>query len=292
MPVIGTTAVVPFFGSDFMKKTYLGKEIVAIIRKEIKVLKEKNNVVNTILRNDVFALLESQDCTVLYYPLDDNIEGFRIRKYVAGKDEEFIYINTAKPEDIQIFTAAHELGHLINIDSTVCDAIALKNAPKKVREDIIDRFAAELLMDERTFITIFDRQAHDYVDDKGRISGRDMIKTIVFLMDFFMVPYDAVVHRLAEVGRIGENGENYLLNRENISESLIEKMIEEGKFKRLKPTGIKSFGELSGYLKKLDYAGEINERRMKEIMKIFGIREFEDIAEVESIQLEKETGDE
>lgn len=275
-----------------MEKTRLGKEIVVIIRKEIEALKRKNNVVNTILRNDVFALLESQDCTVLYYPLDDSIEGFRIRKYVAGKDEEFIYINTAKPEDIQIFTAAHELGHLINIDSTVCDELKLENASKKVREDIIDRFAAELLMDEQTFITIFDRQVHGYVDDKGRISGRDMIKTIVFLMDFFMVPYDAVVRRLAEAGRIGESGKNYLLNRENVSESLIEKVIEEGKFKRLKPTGIKSFGELSGYLKKLDHAGEINERRMQEIMKIFEIKEFEDIAEVESIQLEKEIEDE
>lgn len=275
-----------------MEKTHLSKEIVAIIRKEIGKLRAKNDVVNTVLRNDVFALLESQNCTVLYYPLDDSIEGFRTRKYVAGKDEEFIYINTAKPEDIQIFTAAHELGHLVNIDSIICDELAIENASKKVCEDIIDRFAAELLMEEETFIRTFNRQVHDHVDDKGMISGRNMIKTIVFLMDFFMVPYDAVVRRLAETRRIGENEKNYLLSRENISESLIGKMIEEGKFKRLKPTGIKSFGDLSKFLKKLDYAGEINERRMREIMKIFDIKEFEDNTEVENIQLEKDAEDE
>ncbi|MDE6517668.1 MAG: hypothetical protein K2L18_07460 [Acetatifactor sp.] len=57
-----------------MEKTRLSKEIVVIIRKEIEKLRAKNDVVNTVLRNDVFALLESQDCTVLYYPLDDSIE--------------------------------------------------------------------------------------------------------------------------------------------------------------------------------------------------------------------------
>ena len=274
-----------------MEKTPLGNEIIQIISREIKDLRKKNNVVNTILRNDVFALLESQNCTVLYYPLDDEIKGFRVRKYVNGCDEDFVYINTAKPEDIQIFTAAHELGHLINIDVTVCSELNMNDVSKKMREDIIDRFAAELLMEKSAFAMSFDVQIHDYVDDDGMVSGRDMIKAIVFLMDFFMVPYDAVVERLYETKRIGKKYRDYLLDKAIVSESLIENAIKEGKYKRLKPTGIKSFGELPHYLKELSDVGEINERRMQDIMKIFDIKEFDDVPEVDNIQLEKDIED-
>lgn len=277
-----------------MNKTILNKEIIDIIIREIDNLREKNNIVNLALRNDVFALLESQPCIVLYYPLEDEIEGFRIRKYVNGEDEEFIYINTAKPEDIQIFTAAHELGHLINIDQIVCNELNIVEAPKKMREDIIDRFAAELLMERASFIKIFNARVQSYVNVQGMLSGNDMVNTIVFLMDFFMVPYDAVVRRLCETKRISEKVRDYLLNKKNVSTSLIEKAIEDGKYKRLKPTGIKSFGELPQLLEKLDEAGAINEQRLQNIMDVFELKEFEtkDIPSVDTIQLEKDIDDE
>ena len=277
-----------------MSKIILNKEIVDIIKREINSLIENNNIVNPVLRNDVFALLEAQDCTVLYYPLEDAIEGFRIRKYVNGKDEEFIYINTANPEDIQIFTAAHELGHLINIDQIVCNELQMINVTKKMREDIIDRFAAELLLEPESFIKMFKSKVSKYVNEQGLISGECMIKTIVFLMDFFMVPYDAVVRRLQETSRISEEARDYLLDREKVSISLIEKAIEEGKYKRLKPTQIKSFGELPQLLEKLDDAGVINERRLQNIMEVFGIKELEtyDIPSIDTIQLEKDINNE
>lgn len=277
-----------------MDKTILTREIVDIIIREIHNLRGKNNIVNPVLRNDVFALLESQECTVLYYPLDDEIEGFRTRKYVNGRDEEFIYINTAKPEDIQIFTAAHELGHLINIDQIVWKELGIPDMSKKMREDIIDRFAAELLMERDSFVKMFWVKVRNYVDEKKEISRDNMVKTIAFLMDFFMVPYDAVVRRLYETDRISEKIRDYLLNRKNVSTLLIEKAIEDGKYKRLKPTQIKSFGELPQLLEKLDEAGAINERRMLSIMEVFGIKavEAQDASSVDMIQLEKDISDE
>lgn len=277
-----------------MDKTVLNKDIINIIIREIDILREKNNIVNPILRNDVFALLEAQACTVLYYPLDDAIEGFRTHKYVNGKYEEFVYINTANPEDIQIFTAAHELGHLINIDQKVCKELNIQDATKKMREDIIDRFATELLMERSSFTKIFDIKVYEYVNGKGIISSENMVKTIVYLMDFFMVPYDSVVRRLHEIKRISEKVRDDLLDKDKISATLIEKTIEEGKYKRLKPTQIKSFGELSQLLEKLDNAGEISEQRLKNIMEVFEIKEFEikNKSSVGTIQLEKDIGDE
>jgi len=277
-----------------MDKTILENNVIKIINREIKKLKENNNLFNLILRNDVFMLLEAQNCTVLYYPLDDEIEGFRVQKYVNGKEEEFIYINTAKAEDIQIFTAAHELGHLIDIDKIVCDELKWKSPLKKIREDIIDRFAAELLMEKETFVKLFIAKAKKYVDQQGIISGDNMLRTIAYLMDTFMVPYDSVVRRLWETERISDKIRDSLLDKETVSESLIEKAIEEGNYKRLKPTQIKSFGCLTKYLKELDEAGEIGERRLQKIMDVFEIKEFEleDMPFADNIQLEKGMCDE
>lgn len=275
-----------------MMKTFLSNEMVEIIREKIDSIKEENNIINPILRNDVFALLESQHCTVLYYPLDDDIEGFRIRKYVNGENEEFVYINTAKPEDVQIFTAAHELGHLLNIDSEVCAAANIAQPNKKMREDIVDRFAAELLMSEEEFKQCFDSKIRSYIDENDCVLSSDMVGTITYLMDYFMVPYVAVVHRLFETKRIGEKVRKFLLDKEKVSSNSIKKSIEDGKYKRLKSTGVKSFGDLAIYLKKLSENGEINERRLKDIMELFDIREFEDTPKVEKIQLEKDVDNE
>lgn len=277
-----------------MDKTIFENNVIEIINREINKLKDNNNLFNLILRNDVFMLLEAQNCTVLYYPLNDEIEGFRVQKYVNGKEEEFIYINTAKAEDVQIFTAAHELGHLINIDKIVCDELKWENPTKKVREDIIDRFAAELLMKKDTFVKLFIAKAKKYVNEQGIISGDNMLRTIAYLMDTFMVPYDSVVRRLWETDRINDKTQDALLDKETVSEDSVEKAIEEGNYKRCKPTQIKSFGSLTKYLKVLDEAGEISERRLQRIMDVFEIKEFEleDIPFADNIQLEKGMCDE
>lgn len=272
-----------------MNKTVLDNNVIEIIRNEIKALVSKNNIVNEVLRNDVFALLEAQECTVLYYPLEDNIEGFRIRKNVNGKYEQFVYINTAKQEDIQIFTAAHELGHILSIDTIVCDQLKYTDISKKFKEDIIDRFAAELLMKEKIFSDKFDEKIAAYVDENNMVSGSEMLKVIVYLMDFFMAPYVAVVRRLYEINRINEDNKNILLDKNIIIDSIIDKVVEEGNYKRLKPTYIKSFGELPNYLEKLSETGEISQRRMNDIMKLFDIKEVdgEEISAMENIRLEK-----
>ena len=116
-----------------------------------------------------------------------------------------------------------------------------------------------------------------------------MVKTIVYLMDTFMVPYDSVVRRLCEINKISEAIRDLLLDKKVISQSIIEKTIEEGKYRRLKPTNIKSFGDLPLFLEKLDTRGEISENRLLNIMNLFGIKEFDEtsLSKVENIQLEK-----
>lgn len=276
-----------------MEKTLLDQDMIGVIQRKIKELRDKNNVVNTILRDDVFMLLEAQkDCTVLYYPLEDTIEGFRIRKYVGDRREEFIFINTANKEDIQIFTAAHELGHIIGIDKMVCAELGIENPDKKQKEDIIDRFAAELLMDYTAFTKLADIKLKEFVTDKNQISLEGMLRTITFLMDSFMAPYDAVVRRFHEVGKIDAETMAYLQDRKIITEALVDKVSEEGKYKRIKPTRTKSFGDLTRYLEKLDEAGEISEKRLERIMRQFDLNDFNiELPDAKEIQLEEDADD-
>ena len=52
------------------------KEIVSAIQKFIKIKRDEENILNIIVRDDVFAILE-KECCVLYYSLDDDIDGLK-----------------------------------------------------------------------------------------------------------------------------------------------------------------------------------------------------------------------
>ena len=47
---------------------------------------------------------------MLYYSLDDDIDGCHICKPLNGEMKQFVYINTSKVLQEQVWTAAHELG--------------------------------------------------------------------------------------------------------------------------------------------------------------------------------------
>lgn len=49
-------------------------ELVVKIKKFIEVKKQEEGIRNEVIRDDVFSVLE-KDCKVLYYSLEDTIEG-------------------------------------------------------------------------------------------------------------------------------------------------------------------------------------------------------------------------
>ena len=58
-------------------------------------IKIEYGIVNEIIRDDVFSILQGMtDCNVLYYPLNDEIGGCHIEKMVNGRVEQFVFINT------------------------------------------------------------------------------------------------------------------------------------------------------------------------------------------------------
>lgn len=155
---------------------------------------------NTLLREDVLDLLD-RFCTVVYYPLtNEENNGFHITgvPFVDGSKNSFVFINTAQTVEKQVFTAAHELGHIWNVDEFVINDLGLKGSPE-LREMIINRFAAVLLIPEKAFDSSVAAGFKEYGNPDRTITVFNLLKVIVILMNQFFVPMKAIVLRLVEL---------------------------------------------------------------------------------------------
>ena len=108
---------------DNISLAQLPTEQVACIRNFIDQKKQEDKYLpycaNPILREDIFVLLD-QCCTVVYFPVDDQTNnGFHVR-YPEG---DIVYINTNQTKEKQIFTAAHELGHIWGLEDYIQEQI-------------------------------------------------------------------------------------------------------------------------------------------------------------------------
>ena len=126
-------------------------EIEKTIINFIKMKFEQDNLSvlfqNPLLREEMLDLLDRY-CTVVYYPADDTgNNGFRLKRmpFADGTYQDFVFINTAQTLEKQVFTAAHELGHIWNVDEVIIKKHNLSNTTD-MREHIINRFAATLLI--------------------------------------------------------------------------------------------------------------------------------------------------
>lgn len=164
---------------------------------------------NIILRENVFDILESC-CTAIYYPLpDEENDGFHISYPVKYQDSpaHFVYLNTAKPIEKLVFAAGHELGHIWKVDQVVA-SITQTAIPA---EDLMNRFSAELLMPEDVFKPFAEQLLEQKVDRLQDNLFLNLLGVSAVLMNEFCVPFQAVVRRLWECGKIGENTVNLLL---------------------------------------------------------------------------------
>ena len=97
---------------------------------------------NAAIKEGIFGMLESS-CTVLYYSIDDVNCGFHVKKIVGDRLEDFVYINTNKAVEIQIFTAAHELGHIWQVAEKVYEKIESKNIDD---EELLEVYRKTMLL--------------------------------------------------------------------------------------------------------------------------------------------------
>ena len=260
----GMVITVPFFlGSVRMDNVSVlnlnaEEEIKCFIEKIFEKDRLRDFFPNALLREDVLELLDKY-CTVIYYPLKgESNNGFRIKEipFADGSQQDFVFINTAQAMEKQVFTAAHELGHIWNVDDYIVEKLGLPQTQEQ-REMVVNRFAAILLMPKDIF-TVSARGALDELADSESKSIRviDLLKVIAILMNQFFVPMKSVVLRLVELGFIKNQAADMLLGYRDIPiqevEDLVEVIITElGFVKLLKPSNKKW---IEGLSEKLDIA--------------------------------------
>lgn len=210
----------------------LGKndQVVSAIQKLIASKKIEKGIVNEVIRDDIFAILKAE-CVVLYYALEDNsIEGCHVIKPLNGKLEQFVFINTTKAVQEQTWTAAHELGHVWEVDSYVKKKL---NQFEFDSEDLVNRFAAELLLPESIFRKEVLEKLTEY-DYKGpRMSAEIMVRLVTYLMNYFCTPYKAIIRRFIELDYIEESAEQEFLKGFEGQNELYKRLIVENQYTRL-----------------------------------------------------------
>lgn len=205
------------------------RDIVSVIQKFIITKRNKENILNVIVRDDVFALLE-RECYVLYYSLEDEIDGCHICKPLNGEMKQFVYINTSKVLQEQVWTAAHELGHVWRVDRYVQDNVANCNTDI---EKIVGRFTAEFLMPTEFFQRECSRRLEYNKYKGGPLSVEIMMDLVTYLMNYFCVPAKAIIKRLEELGNITEESVPIYLKVFNDNRELYGQIIRENQYTRL-----------------------------------------------------------
>lgn len=237
-----------------------------IVKKINEFIKSKDNdikkiCVNELLRDDVFPLLDKH-CTVIYYPTNDKENnGFHVKYNQVCKPIHFVYINTKQHQEKQIFTAAHELGHVWNVDEKVLSA---PSNDSELKERIINRFASELLMPKGHFINYIKKELKlhsngNQTSDKVSINGEIMIGIITSTMNYFFTSYKSVVYRFYELDILDQNFCEILFEENCIELSL--KIAKENGYSRLYYADNRKW--IDGLKESLDKSSQENKRPEK-----------------------------
>lgn len=250
-------------------------KVEAAIQKIISDIREKCIIQNTAIRDSIFGILENS-CTVIYYPLEnEKNRGFHIKKIVKNKLEDFVYINTAKPIVEQIFAAAHEFGHIWEVAEKVWKIIGYVGKPTlEEKEDITNRFAAELLMPTEAFRNAFLAHMEELGMKSGKVKLDDLVRVVVLQMSDFMVPYESVRKRLVETGLMrAEVGEELASKEEQIL-SLVAIFIKDRNTYLGNGTGVKTISGIRTVIEKVEEHGEIDDYLLHKIKRDLNITDM------------------
>ena len=243
----------------------LNDEVSSIISEKANEYIVKNKL-SVPIGTQIFSELERVSILLLYPLFDENANGICVTRTVNNKKVKFIFINTNNYITKQVYTAAHEIGHIIDIDKEIKKTLEFDDDP----ELIINRFASELLMPKKIFIDEFLKIKKEIIGNKMKVDINDMNSIIFELMLYFMVPYRAICYRMGEVSILSSNNVILLERYERQQKDDIEKKLRsEKKYEKLVNTNReKKFAKIDELLKNaednnLTFKTKID--RMKEI---------------------------
>lgn len=220
------------------------------------------------VRDFIFEILD-KSCKVLYFPIEDDIDGCHVLRYIHGRNAtNFVYINTNKAIEKQVFTAAHELGHILDLNKYL-----IEECPSEynlsMEEEAVNYFSACLLMPEN----LFNKKLIEFVnllENKNDSDFNNMVRFLLSFMDYFFVPLKSVIMRLHETNHLSEKLAKKLLDNELLYNK-INSYIQNFGFKRL---GIKSqkkgFANLAELIDNVEKKESLSKNRISSLRTNFG----------------------
>ncbi len=146
---------------------------------------------------DLFKECERLGYKLIRYPIGEEADlGFALKR-----DADIIIVtNTSIRLSREIFTLAHEIGHIIlhieNTDSFVDDAVTINGKNKDEQEQEANYFAACLLMPADDVERFLDLELDNF--PRYSLSAMDIAR----IMSEFKVSFDMALNRLESLGKI------------------------------------------------------------------------------------------
>lgn len=159
---------------------------------------------------DLFKECERLGYKLLRYPLGEDADlGFVMKK----DNDVVVFTNTCSRLAREIFTLAHEIGHIVlhleNANSFIDDAITIAGRSTDEKEQEANYFASCLLMPEDEIDKFLDLEIADFVV-KG-LTAMDIAR----IMSEFNVSFEMALNRLENLGKISGH-ERIRLDNERI----------------------------------------------------------------------------
>ncbi len=245
-------------------------------------------------------IIESQGVRVGVLPLDDSISGLFLADDQNGLS---ILVNTRHSEQRQLFSYAHEYGHLL-FDRQERGTVSRRADRGEVLEVIANAFAAAFLMPEQGMLKFLSgvgknldsHQVQEVYDEEGgAIQGQRRREAahatvqfydVVHLSSYFGVSYDSALWRLKSLKLISEEERTQLAAQSEIAREFRRSFLDERipNFSKVRKEG--QFQDKLFMLALEAYRlGEISKAKLKEIasaVEVSSERLYDFIASVEA----------
>lgn len=159
---------------------------------------------------DLFKECERYGYKLLRYPLGEDADlGFSMKK----DGDMVIFTNTCSRLAREIFTLAHEIGHVMlhmeETDSFIDDAVTISGRSTDEKEQEANYFAAYLLMPSDEIDKFLDLEIADF--NHNGLTAMDIAR----MMSEFSVSFETALNRLENLGKIDNAQRVWLDNERN-----------------------------------------------------------------------------
>lgn len=243
------------------------KERFAILRTEAADFRN-SFIGDSIVRDSIFDVIQNyvksknHEIKLLKFPIDDA----ELWAFTCIKDGIiFVTINTALPFNNQIFAAAHELYHIYRFIEDSQNEY-LEKGSILTKRDFDEEDVSEEDREANAFAALI-LAPKEQIEKQVLITGREFTDSdlydLIHFMDYFAMPYKAMVLKLFECGRYGKEIANLLLESES-RKVMEEAYIHDCGTRWLKPTYENNLESIKALVEQNQKSYNITDSRAKE----------------------------